>query len=114
VRCAEVGGKLVELRTVTDLAAALNRRPGTIRMWERLGILPPAPYWATSGDRRGVRRLYRPEHIEGVVRIAAQEHVLKGKVADFSRTRFSERTHTLYDRLRHEYARPLPGAVDPS
>ena len=96
---AEIGGATVELVPVAELALALGRRPRTIRMWETLGVLPPAPFRTHSHDHRGRRRLYSQAHVSGIVEIARQEGLLSGTPADISKTGFSSRVHALYGEL---------------
>src|SRR5581483_6670784 len=93
---AQIGGEEVVLVPIGELALALGRRPGTIRAWERRRILPPAPFSSPSGDYRGRRRMYSPQHIEGTRRIAAETGVLHGKPVDISRTNFPARMRGLY------------------
>lgn len=95
-----VAGVEKELFTIGDLAAALGRRPNTIRKWERDGTLPRATFRAPSNDVRGVRRLYSREQVEGMVRIAREEGVLGLPSPPISHTTFTHRVFELFKHLR--------------
>jgi hypothetical protein len=103
-----------ELVRVAELALALNRKSRTIRQWESLGHLPQAPYRSESYDPRGERRLYSPEHVEGIVRIAAEEGILYGKPANIRKTAFAQRVRRLYDQLAAGARHPLPPIQRPA
>lgn len=66
-----VGGVEHEFFTIGDVAKALNRKPVTIRSWERKGVMPKARF----RDKRQ-RRLYSRRQIEGLIEIAESEAVL--------------------------------------
>lgn len=76
-------GEVVELFTVGQFAAALNRKPVTIRQWEDRGILPtskyrtPAPSTASLPEKKAAgRRLYTREHVEAAISAAETAGVL--------------------------------------
>ena len=92
-------GQLVTLLPVGDLAEALNRSVGHVRLLESKGILPPP---------RARRRVKAPGHagwrwydqrlVEAVARIAAEEGVSSRRaVTDL--TRFSERVWAVHRSL---------------
>jgi hypothetical protein len=99
-----VGGKNVELYNLGALAAALNRRPVTVRKMEQEGIIPRAPLILPSHDERGQRRLYTKAHIDGLRLIAHEEGVLQpnvnGKWKSLESTQFRERALKLFKELQ--------------
>uniref|UniRef100_A0AAU3I9L1 HTH merR-type domain-containing protein n=1 Tax=Streptomyces sp. NBC_01393 TaxID=2903851 RepID=A0AAU3I9L1_9ACTN len=96
-----VSGVSTEFFTVGDLAAALGRRPVTIRKWERDGIIPKSTYQSPGkdGDVRGRRRLYTRPQVEGMVRIAYEEGVLVSHQKPIKGTAFTERVIALFKAL---------------
>lgn len=95
-----VGGQPVELFKIGTVAAALNRRPVTIRKWEVHGVLPRSPYKMPGIDDRGSRRLYTRKHIEDLRRIAAEEGILSpnanGKWKAVEATKFTEKAEQAF------------------
>jgi hypothetical protein len=82
-----VKGERVEFFTVGDLAAALNRRPVTIRSWESKGWLPISGYRTRSPQSAQIpdkatkgRRLYTRRQIEIVIEAAAASGVDGGNL----------------------------------
>ena len=71
-------GKEVELFTVSSLALALDKEIVTIRLWERKGYIPIAPYRLRSKSLNGKKvngnRVYTRELIE----IAIEEFAKRG------------------------------------
>ena len=66
-----VNGVQREFFTVGELAKALNRKPGTIRMWELNGWIPKAKYRTPPPKKEQIpgkvpkgRRLYSLEQVE--------------------------------------------------
>lgn len=59
-----VGGVTQELYYIGEVAAALDRKPGTLRKWEQDGTIPPATM--RDGSKR---RLYTKEQVEGLKRL---------------------------------------------
>jgi hypothetical protein len=102
-RTYTVRGNSVELFGVGTLAAALNRKPVTVRKFETAGVIPVAPLVLPSHDQRGQRRLYTKEHIEGLRRIAEEEGILypsdNGKWKSVESTAFSDRAVKLFKEL---------------
>jgi hypothetical protein len=96
-----IGGREVELFTISQLAALLNRRPVTIRKWESEGHIPRATY-AKPGknkDVRGRRRLYSREQVEALVSIAEEEKILHDLHKQISRTKFGPKSLAAFKRL---------------
>src|SRR5690348_4515453 len=97
-----VGSRELEFFTIGDLARALNRKPVTIRKWEAEGVIPKAVYIKPSEikDKRGIRRLYYREQVEGLVGIAREEGVLEpnanGKWKSIEETDFRQRAYDLF------------------
>lgn len=96
-----VNGLPKTLFTSGELAAALNRKPSTIRRWEREGILPKATYSkpGAAGDVRGRRRFYSQEQVDGLVRLAFEEGFLDNPKALITHTRFAVRARELFKEL---------------
>src|SRR5258708_30553780 len=69
----QVGTREYEFYNIGDLARVLNRKSVTMRKWEADGVIPKAVYIKPSDDKRGVRRLYSREQIEGLINIARDE-----------------------------------------
>lgn len=105
-RIYSVQGKEVEFFTLGVLAAALNRKPVTIRKWEADGVLPKPRAMTPTSDPRGKRRLYTKGQILGLVQIAKEEGILlpsaMGKWRDVTKTRFRERAIELFRSLEIE------------
>jgi hypothetical protein len=94
-----VQGVDVDFYTVGQLAEALNRRPVTIRKWEREGIIPRSLFSAPSKDPRGRRRLYTRAQIQGMVDIAREEGILHDPSKHITKTLFTLRVTDLFKRL---------------
>ena len=89
-----------EFFTVGHLALALGRRPVTIRLWEREGVIPKATYQVNSESPNGRRRLYTREQIEGLVKLAFEEGILHTHdQRPISKTQFTARAIELFTRL---------------
>jgi len=69
----QVDGLLIECGTIGELGRALGRAPHTIREWERIGLIPPAPVMLPASDPRAVRRLYPLALINAVQQVALKE-----------------------------------------
>lgn len=93
-----VAGQLRDFYLIGHLAKALNRRPVTLRKWERDGTIPKSKYVAPSDDPRGRRRLYTREQVEGIIKIAKEERILDNLNAPITKTRFTERVRELFSR----------------
>ena len=104
-RMLTVNGIEVEFFTIGQLAAVLNRKPVTIRMWEREGIIPSSGWTKPGRDRdpRGKRRLWTRAQVEGIWRIAREEGVLNpGPHVSILTTRFTGRVKALFLELREK------------
>ena len=66
-----LGGKEVEVFTIGAFAQALEKTIVTIRLWERKGYIPRAPYRLRSktvkGQKTGGNRVYTRELIESAI-----------------------------------------------
>jgi hypothetical protein len=62
-RTYAVESGLVELYPVGVLARALNRRPHTLIMWERVGLMPPPWFQLTGAEATRIKRWYSREQI---------------------------------------------------
>jgi len=94
-------GEEREFFTVGQLALALGRRPVTIRTWERNKVIPNATFQipGKDGDPRGLRRLYSREQVEGLVKIAEEEGLLRGDYRAIQETDFTRRAFELFRSL---------------
>jgi hypothetical protein len=63
-------GRLVLLYPIGAIAEAVDRDGVTVRGWLRTGVLPEARYRFRNG-----KRLFEPEVVEAIARIAADEGV---------------------------------------
>ena len=84
----------------------MGRTSATIRRWETVGILPPAPIVEPGVSWQGDRRLYRRAHIEAAERIGQEERIVNAKVAAFRRSLFPARMRVAYvaiERQRQEH-----------
>jgi hypothetical protein len=88
-----------EFFTIGHLAAALGRRPVTIRLWEREGIIPKATYQINSDSKNGRRRLYTRQQVEGLVKLAVEEGILITHQRAISETQFTARALDLFKAL---------------
>jgi hypothetical protein len=77
-----------------------GRTSATIRRWETVGILPPAPIVEPGVSWQGDRRLYRRAHIEAAERIGQEERIVDAKVAAFRRSMFPARMRSAYAVIR--------------
>ncbi|MEV6155419.1 MerR family transcriptional regulator [Nonomuraea sp. NPDC052129] len=94
--CVSERGRDFDLFPIGALAAALGRKPDTIRQWEEDGILPPNQDRTVSHDARGTRRLYARALILAITRIAEEEGVHKPHARRLRATRFPERVGALF------------------
>jgi len=66
-----LGGQEVEVFTISALAQALGKQIVTIRLWERKGYIPRAPYRLRSkslrGQKTGGNRVYTRALIESAI-----------------------------------------------
>lgn len=102
-RTYEFGGVHYEFYSIGDLAAALQKRPVTIRLWESRGYIPkPLRAPAKIQDMR--QRIYSRAQIDGIVRIAAEEGILHVAKPKIEQTRFRERVLDLFLELAQKPA----------
>lgn len=96
-----IGGKPVELFTISQVAELLRRRPVTIRKWEEKGVIPPATYAkpGANKDPRGRRRLYSRGQVLALVTLADAEGILYNPHAQISQTNFKAKVWAEFKRL---------------
>ena len=70
-------GAETEMFTIGQLAAAINRKPVTIRAWEAAGVIPSSGYSTHAADPRGKRRLYTRAQCEAIIRLAKMHGVME-------------------------------------
>lgn len=102
-RRQSIRGEEREFFTLGALAAALNRRPVTLRTWERNKVIP-GPLFVKKGDNpNGRRRLYSRAQIEGLIKIAEEEGILrpdaKGFYKPITQTNFTKRAFALFKEI---------------
>ena len=104
-----VDGQDVPLYRIGALAAALGRRPSSVKYWERKGWLPKSSLRIPHPENRSRiktkayvagmpnkgRRLYTREFIEGIVRLAEETGVDRLSVF-VGETDFPQRARELY------------------
>jgi hypothetical protein len=66
-----------ELVTIREVAAAIDRKPATLRDWERRGILPKSLRPVARNSRRW--RCWRPEQVEGIKQWMEERNIYPGK-----------------------------------
>ena len=101
-----IDGRRTVTYPVCAMAAVMGRTSATIRRWETVGILPPAPIVEPGVSWQGDRRLYRRAHIEAAERIGQEERIVNAKVAAFRRSLFPARMRVAYvaiERQRQEH-----------
>jgi len=103
-RVYKKNGVDTEFFTVGHLALAMNRKPLTIRQWERKGIIPKSTYQRAgrNGSQHGRRRLYTRAQIEGMIQIASEEGLLTNDRREIASTDFKARVLALFRRLSAE------------
>lgn len=96
-----IGGREVELFTISQLAYYLNRKPVTIRKWEQDGVIPKATFVkpGANQDPRGRRRLYSRAQVEALVRIAGEEGILHDLHKQVSRTQFKAKVLSAFRQI---------------
>lgn len=103
-RIYKKNGVDTEFFTVGHLALAMNRKPLTIRQWERKGIIPKSTYQRAgrNGSQHGRRRLYTRAQIEGMMHIAGEEGLLSNDRREIASTDFKPRVLALFRQLASE------------
>ena len=101
-------GKDIEMFTVGALAAALGRPFVSVRVWNKEGYLPPAPYRLPTkenknGEPHKGRRLYSRAMIEAAVSVFEARGLLEVRRIDWEehRTLSSEIAGT-WEKIRQE------------
>lgn len=96
-----IGGKDVELFTISQLAFFLNRKPVTIRKWENDGTIPKATFVkpGANSDPRGRRRLYSRAQIEALIRIAHEEGILTDLHRQITKTQFKAKAWAAFKQI---------------
>lgn len=96
-----IGGRAVELFTISQVAELLRRKPVTIRKWEEKGVIPKATYSkpGANKDPRGRRRLYSRDQVLALVTIADAEGILYNPHAQISQTNFKAKVWAEFKRL---------------
>jgi hypothetical protein len=96
-----IGGKPVELFTISQVAELLNRKPVTLRKWEERGVVPRATFAkpGANGDKRGRRRLYSRAQVEALVRIAEEEKILLDPHAHIGKTHFQAKVWAAFKEI---------------
>ena len=83
-----LGGKEVEVFTIGALAQALEKTIVTIRLWERKGYIPRAPYRLRAktlkGQKTGGNRVYTRSLIEATVDEFAKRGLLGSARVEWS------------------------------
>lgn len=95
-----IGGEPSGYYPISSLAAALNRSPGTIRDWERHGIIPRG-YILNKDSRHGRRRVYTRAQILMLSRLADEYGIRDNPRAIVKDSEFSRLSFVLFERLRH-------------
>jgi hypothetical protein len=106
-RTYKINGVDTEFFTVGHLAMAMNRKPLTIRQWERKGIIPKSTYQRAgrNGSQHGRRRLYTRPQIEGMIQIADEEGLLTNDRREIASTNFKVRVLALFKKLAEDAGR---------
>lgn len=73
-----IHGEVVQLLPIGDLARAIGRSVGHVRLLEHQGVLPPAHARRRVQGHRGWR-LYRADYVAAVAVIAAEERIVSRK-----------------------------------
>lgn len=84
-------GKTIEFASAGVLALALNRPLVTIRLWERKGYIPKAPYRLRSFMQDGVKkpgwRMYSRDMIDSIVESFRSRNLLTAPRVDWNKHR---------------------------
>ena len=83
-----LGGQEVEVFTISALAQALEKTIVTVRLWERKGYIPRAPYRLRSktlkGQKTGGNRVYTRALIESAIEEFAKRGLLGSARVEWS------------------------------
>jgi hypothetical protein len=103
-------GNVVELYSAGSLCLALGRPIVTLRLWERKGYIPRAPYRLKSIIVDGVKkpgwRMYSKAMIESAVKIFQSRNLLEAPRIDWNRypdmsIELAESWKTIHDQESH-------------
>lgn len=82
-------GNVVELYSAGTLALALGRPLVTIRLWERKGYIPKAPYRLRSivvnGEKKPGWRMYSKTMIEGIIELFKEKGLEEAPRIDWNK-----------------------------
>jgi hypothetical protein len=98
----------IRMFTISYMAASLHRTRWTVLHWERIGLLPPAPFVINPKCSRTRRRLYPEHYVEELARIMTK-HYPSLRLERESWRGFQEHVYDAYNRL----VMPLLGGVKP-
>jgi hypothetical protein len=97
-----LGGKETEVFTIGALAHALEKTIVTIRMWERKGYIPRAPYRLRSktlnGQKTGGNRVYTRALIESAIEEFSKRGLLGSARVEWNQ--FDDLTEALIQRWK--------------
>jgi hypothetical protein len=93
---AELAGELCDLMTVGHVAAAPGRSSWTVRHWQRLGLLPPTPFFIHA-EIPNLRRLLFPREFVEVLSTIADEGLLGRRLNRDDWTRFHRDVLVAYE-----------------
>lgn len=101
----QINGRPFPCYAIGILAKALDgRRPVTIRLWEREGLLPKTNFRSSKVQGGGKARLYTREQIEGIVEIAKEEGVYaRDTKVSIKFTNFTARVAELFRQIDAAY-----------
>jgi hypothetical protein len=83
---------------LVTFAAALRRTRWTVLRWERMKLLPPAPFVMNPHQHRGKRRLYPDDYVKELGRFTAK-HYPGPRLERESWVRCQEQVYEVYNRL---------------
>lgn len=94
-----VKGVAMRLHGAACVATALGKSVGTVRRWERDGVMPRTPYIrAVQGSEHG-RRLYSDEQLELIRWAAERSGVVGRKPFELAETGLPELLHAVWNVL---------------
>jgi hypothetical protein len=96
-RTYRVNGVDTQLFDMEAFMEATGLRYGTIRQWERHGVLPKPLMRSPRKDKVAGHRLYSREYVEGVARILVEEKVSDTR-RNVRKTDFAARVRELFER----------------
>lgn len=104
----QINGRPFECYAIGVLARALDdRKPVTVRMWEREGLLPRTNFRSSKVQGGGKARLYTREQIEGIVEIAKEEGIYpRDSKVSIKFTNFTARVTALFRQIDAAYRSP--------